>query len=87
MKRKAHLTPVPFDDSVTRPPTPQRPVRSRARSLAMDAHIKPHHHACSAMATAAAMPMAKPSQVSASAPTPARTNTRPMAINPGRSQR
>ncbi|MFZ2328339.1 MAG: helix-turn-helix transcriptional regulator [Rhodoferax sp.] len=45
MKRKAPLlTPVPFDDSVKRPPTPQRPVRSRARSLAMDAHIEPHQH-------------------------------------------
>lgn len=44
MKRKATLTPVRFDDSVTRPPTPARPVRSRARSLAMDAHIEPHQH-------------------------------------------
>ena len=44
MKRKANLTPVRFDDSATRPPTPARPVRSRARSLAMDAHIEPHQH-------------------------------------------
>ena len=44
MKRKTPLTPVPFDDSVNRPPTPARPVRSRARSLAMDAHIAPHQH-------------------------------------------
>jgi len=45
MKRKAPLlTPVRFDDSVNRPPTPERPVRSRARSLAMDAHIEPHQH-------------------------------------------
>jgi len=45
MKRKAPLlTPVRFDDSVNRPPSPQRPVRSRARSLAMDAHIEPHQH-------------------------------------------
>lgn len=44
MKRKVLLTPVPFDDSAKRPPTPARPVRSRARSLAMDAHIEPHQH-------------------------------------------
>jgi len=44
MKRNAPLTPVPFDDSVNRPPTLARPVRSRARSLAMDAHIAPHQH-------------------------------------------
>lgn len=43
-KRKAPLTPVRFDDSATRPPTPARPVRSRARALAMDAHIEPHQH-------------------------------------------
>jgi len=44
MKRKTRLTPVPFDASAKRPPTPERPVRSRARSLAMDAHIEPHQH-------------------------------------------
>jgi len=44
MKRKATLTSVRFDDSVNRPPTPTRPVRSRSRSLAMDAHIEPHQH-------------------------------------------
>lgn len=44
MKRKSALTPVRFDDAATRPPTPARPVRSRARSLAMDAHIEPHQH-------------------------------------------
>jgi AraC-like DNA-binding protein len=44
MKRKAVLTSVRFDDAATRPPTPARPVRSRARSLAMDAHIEPHQH-------------------------------------------
>jgi AraC-like DNA-binding protein len=42
--RKAPLTPVPFDDSANRAPSPARPVRSRARSLAMDAHIEPHSH-------------------------------------------
>jgi AraC-like DNA-binding protein len=44
MKRKAPLTAVSFDTSAGRPPTANRPVRSRARSLAMDAHITPHHH-------------------------------------------
>lgn len=44
MKRKATLTAVRFDDSAKRPPTLARPVRSRARSLAMDAHIEPHQH-------------------------------------------
>jgi AraC-like DNA-binding protein len=43
-KRKVLLTPVPFDTSDKRPPTPERPVRSRARALAMDAHIEPHRH-------------------------------------------
>jgi AraC-like DNA-binding protein len=44
MKRKAILQPVSFDTSANRPPTAARPVRSRARSLAMDAHIEPHQH-------------------------------------------
>jgi AraC-like DNA-binding protein/mannose-6-phosphate isomerase-like protein (cupin superfamily) len=44
MKRKAPLTPVSYDMSAGRPPTLQRPVRSRARALAMDAHIEPHQH-------------------------------------------
>ena len=44
MKRKALLTTVSIDTSANRPPTVDRPVRSRARSLAMDAHIQPHQH-------------------------------------------
>jgi AraC-like DNA-binding protein/mannose-6-phosphate isomerase-like protein (cupin superfamily) len=44
MKRKTPLHPVSFDTSAKRPPTAERPVRSRARSLAMDAHIEPHQH-------------------------------------------
>ncbi|BCO27802.1 HTH-type transcriptional regulator NimR [Rhodoferax lithotrophicus] len=44
MKRKTALTPVSFDTSANRPPSAARPVRSRARSLAMDAHIEPHQH-------------------------------------------
>jgi AraC-like DNA-binding protein len=44
MKRQTPLTPVSFDTSPNRPPSPQRPVRSRARSLAMDTHIAPHQH-------------------------------------------
>jgi AraC-like DNA-binding protein/quercetin dioxygenase-like cupin family protein len=43
-KRNVSLIPVPVDTSVKRPPTPERPVRSRARALAMDAHIEPHQH-------------------------------------------
>jgi AraC-like DNA-binding protein len=44
MTRSAALKPVRFDDSLGRSPTPQRPVRSRSRSLAMDTHIEPHQH-------------------------------------------
>lgn len=47
MKRKTALTPMRFDDSAQRAPSPARPVRSRARALAMDAHIAPHCHAWS----------------------------------------
>ncbi len=44
MPRKSPLQPVSFDDSAIRTPTRQRPVRSRARELAMDTHIVPHQH-------------------------------------------
>ena len=44
MTRKAQLNPVPYDNSTSRAPTLARPVRSRARTLAMDAHIEPHQH-------------------------------------------
>lgn len=45
MKRNTPRQVVSFDTSAERrPPTPDRPVRSRARSLAMDAHITPHQH-------------------------------------------
>ncbi|APW42620.1 AraC family transcriptional regulator [Rhodoferax saidenbachensis] len=44
MQRKSPLRPVRFDDSSLRLPTRERPVRSRARSLAMDTHIEPHQH-------------------------------------------
>ncbi|WP_294769881.1 helix-turn-helix transcriptional regulator [uncultured Rhodoferax sp.] len=44
MLRKPARTPVSFDTSANRPPTAARPVRSRARSLTMDAHIEPHQH-------------------------------------------
>ena len=43
-KTKAALTPMRFDDSALRAPTPDRPVRSRARPLAMHVHIVPHRH-------------------------------------------
>jgi AraC-like DNA-binding protein len=42
--RKPTLTPVPPDASPDRPPTVARPVRCRARTLAMDTHIVPHQH-------------------------------------------
>lgn len=44
MRRTATLKPMPFDDSLSRSPTAQRPVRSRSRSLPMDTHIEPHQH-------------------------------------------
>ena len=44
MKRKSTIQPVRFDDRNDRPPTTQRPVRSRARSLSMDAQLEPHQH-------------------------------------------
>lgn len=46
-KPKTALTSVRFDDSAQRAPSPQRPVRSRARPLAMHVHIEPHRHAWS----------------------------------------
>jgi quercetin dioxygenase-like cupin family protein len=42
--RKTTLKPVPYDASPERPPTAARPVRCRARTLAMDTHIVPHEH-------------------------------------------
>ncbi|MBC7919253.1 MAG: helix-turn-helix transcriptional regulator [Rhodoferax sp.] len=44
MPRANRLRPVRFDDTVNRSPSVARPVRSRARSLAMDTHIEPHQH-------------------------------------------
>ena len=44
MKRTPTLKTIASDTSAARAPTPTRPVRSRARALAMDAHIAPHHH-------------------------------------------
>ena len=46
-KSKTALTSVRFDDSAQRAPSPQRPVRSRARALAMHVPIDPHRHAWS----------------------------------------
>ena len=45
--KPARLHPVQSDTSPHRPPTAQRPVRSRGRALAMNAHIEPHQHAWS----------------------------------------
>lgn len=44
MKRKTALKPQPVGDTDPVTPTPRRPVRSRARSLVVDAHFEPHHH-------------------------------------------
>lgn len=44
MKRKTTLKPQLIGDTDPVAPTPQRPVRSRSRSLAVDAHFEPHHH-------------------------------------------
>ena len=44
MPRTRRLRPVRFDDAANRSPSAARPVRSRARSLAMDTHIEPHQH-------------------------------------------
>ena len=43
-KPKTALTPMRFDDSAKRAPSSARPVRSRARPLAMHVHIVPHRH-------------------------------------------
>lgn len=44
MKRKTTLKPQLVGDTDPVAPTPHRPVRSRARSLVVDAHFEPHHH-------------------------------------------
>ena len=44
MTRKPTLKPERIDDREDRTPTLQRPVRSRARAMAMDAHLAPHQH-------------------------------------------
>lgn len=44
MPRSSRLRPMRFDDTANRAPSAARPVRSRARSLAMDTHIEPHEH-------------------------------------------
>jgi AraC-like DNA-binding protein len=44
MTRKPTLKPERIDDREDRTPTLLRPVRSRARAMAMDAHLAPHQH-------------------------------------------
>ena len=44
MKRRHALTPEPIGDTDPVAPTAQRPVRSRTRALAVDAHFEPHYH-------------------------------------------
>ena len=42
--------PTPLGDMARFTPTPQRPVRVRARSMAADTHFEPHQHAWSQLA-------------------------------------
>ncbi|MBP6718743.1 MAG: helix-turn-helix transcriptional regulator [Rhodoferax sp.] len=44
MKRRHALTPQAIGDTDPVAPTVQRPVRSRTRALAVDAHFEPHCH-------------------------------------------
>ena len=50
MKRRHALTPEPIGDTDPVAPTPERPVRSRTRALAVDAHFEPHSHAWAQLA-------------------------------------
>ena len=43
-------SPTPLGDTAPFTPTPQRPVRVRARSLPADAHFQPHQHAWAQLA-------------------------------------
>lgn len=45
MKRRHARTPEAIGNTDPVAPTPQRPVRSRTRELAADAHFEPHEHA------------------------------------------
>ncbi|MBP7567340.1 MAG: helix-turn-helix transcriptional regulator [Burkholderiaceae bacterium] len=44
------LRPIPLDIDAAYTPTPQRPVRVRARHLAADTHFEPHRHAWAQLA-------------------------------------
>lgn len=44
MKRPSPLKPEPIGSTDPVAPTATRPVRSRTRSLVVDAHFEPHHH-------------------------------------------
>jgi len=44
VKRKSALKPELVGDTNPVAPTPRRPLRSRARSLVVDAHFEPHQH-------------------------------------------
>ncbi len=50
MPRKHPSTLVPVGDTDAFTPSPQRPVRVRARSMVVDAHLQPHRHAWSQLA-------------------------------------
>jgi len=47
-KVSVQLTPVGNTDPFT--PTPERPVRVRARTMPTDTHFEPHHHAWAQLA-------------------------------------
>ena len=44
MARKSAIQPLDLDDVNGFAPSPQRPLRSRARTLPVDAHFEPHQH-------------------------------------------
>ena len=50
MPRNARLLSIPLGNTDGFTPSPQRPVRVRARSLAADTHLEPHSHAWAQLA-------------------------------------
>ncbi|UUZ67888.1 helix-turn-helix transcriptional regulator [Polaromonas sp. P2-4] len=50
MARNARLRSIPLGNTDGFTPSPQRPVRVRARSLAADTHLEPHSHAWAQLA-------------------------------------
>lgn len=50
MRRKPYLRPLAVTDTEPFTPSPQRPVRVRARSMPVDTHFEPHAHAWAQLA-------------------------------------